>query len=102
MYHYKSYELFRVAKIPLEETNVGNRGTFECRTVTDIENRNMNATFSGAFKFSSDLEHSNLWIYGMDIYVYGYMDGTFLYTDKWRENIYIQMRTKSGTYKSMV
>ena len=81
MYHYKSYELFRVAKIPLEETNVGNRGTFECRTVTDIENRNMNATFFwsiqiflrfGTFK-SMDLwnGHLCLWIYGRNISIYG-------------------------------
>ena len=102
MYHYKSYELFRVAKIPLEETNVANRGTFGWRTVMTIENRNINATFSRTFKCSSNLEHSNLWIYGMDIYVYGYMDGTFEYTDIWSKNLYIQMRTKSGTCKSMV
>ena len=36
--------------------------------------------------------HLNLWIYGRNIRLYGYMEG----------NIYIQMRTKSGTYKSMV
>ena len=45
VYHSKSYAVFRVAKIPLEETNVANRGTFGWRTVMTIENRNINATF---------------------------------------------------------
>ena len=45
IYHYKSYTIFRVAEIVLTVTNASNRGTFACRTVTTIENRNMNATF---------------------------------------------------------
>ena len=66
-------------------TNVANRGTFACRTVTTIENRYINVTFSETFKCSSNLEHINLWIYGKDIYIYGCMDGIFEYTDIWRK-----------------
>ncbi len=45
VYHCKSYAVFKIAKIPLDVTNVTNRGTFACRTVTTIENRGQNATF---------------------------------------------------------
>ena len=44
-YHYKSYELFKIAKIVLQVTNVANRGTFGCHAVTIIEDRDLNATF---------------------------------------------------------
>ena len=78
-YHPKPYTIFKIAKIPLEETNVSNRGTFGCRTVTTVENRNINVTFSGTSKYSTNLEHINLWIYGRNIRIYGYME----------ENLYI-------------
>ena len=45
IYHWESHAIFKIAKIPLDVTNVANRGTFGCRTVTDIENRDLNATF---------------------------------------------------------
>ena len=80
IYYRKSYTIFRVAKIVLEVTNVANRGTFACRTVTTIENRDRNATFSkniqifhkfGTYK-SMDIwtEHSNICIYGGKICTY--------------------------------
>ena len=43
IYHWKSYTIFRFAKIPLEETNVANRGTLGCHAVTIIEDRDLNA-----------------------------------------------------------
>ena len=45
IYHWESHAIFKIAKIVLEEKNVANRGTFACRTVTTIENRDVNATF---------------------------------------------------------
>ena len=41
----------------------------------DKRNRNINATFSGTFKCSSNLAHRNIWIYGTDIlnlWIYGW------------------------------
>ena len=72
-------------------TNVTNRGTFECHTVTTIENRNINVTFFwniqmflkfGTYK-SMDLwkGHLYLWMYGRNIRIYGYMEGKFVHTN---------------------
>ena len=80
IYYCQSYALFRIAKIVLIVTNVSNRGTFACRTVTTIENRGQNATFFwniqifykfGTYK-SMDIwtEYSNIRIYGGKICTY--------------------------------
>ena len=72
-------------------TNVGNRGTFGWRTVTTIENRNINATFFWSIQIflrfetykSMDLWNGHLhqWIYGQNILIYVYMEGKYLRTN---------------------
>ncbi len=37
--------------------------------------------FSGTSKYSTNLEHINLWIYGRNIRIYGYMEGKFVHTN---------------------
>ena len=91
IYYWELYTIFKNAKIVLTVTNVGNRGTFACRAVTTIENRNMNATLFwniqifhkfGTYK-SMDLwnGHLNLWINGRNILIYGYIEGKFVHTN---------------------
>ena len=74
-------------------TNVANHGTFACRTVTTIENRYINVTFSEIWNIQMFLKFGTYQIYGymewtfmsMDIWtehsIYGYMEGKFVHTN---------------------
>ena len=72
-------------------TNVANRGTFGCRTVTTGENRDNKCYFF--------LEHTNI-LQIWNIEIYGSMERTFKFMDIWTEHFYIQIyRGKICTYK---
>ncbi|EER32392.1 predicted protein [Candida tropicalis MYA-3404] len=123
IFHSKSYTIFKIAKIVLTVTNVTNRGTFACRTVTTIENRDINATFFwniqifykfGTYK-SMDIwtEYSNIRIYGGKICTYkcapnqehtnqwfnGWNTVTHRYMAQSSEHINVQQKV---TFKNMV